>query len=159
MIATEPLLAALGEPGQPEATFAAVAAALRAEIGYGLLTFLKVVGDEVERVWTSHPAEYPVSGRKPMGPTPWGMHVIRDRTPYLGRDRDAIRWAFFDHALIASMGLGCTINVPVVYDGRTVGTINALDAEHRYGERELAVVVSVAPILVAAFLATPSRGA
>ena len=85
---------------------------------------------EVARIYSNRPAEYPVSGRKTMGPTPWGEHVLNGRQPYLGEDKAGIRWAFFDHELIESMGLGSVINVPAIYDGKVVGTINLLAPEH-----------------------------
>jgi hypothetical protein len=87
-----------------------------------------------------------------MGPTPWGEHVLQGRKSYLGRDKAAIRWAFFDHALIESMGLGATINVPVLYDGAAIGTINLLAPEHFYREEHVAPVERLAPLLVPAFL-------
>jgi len=46
-------------------------------VGHELSTLLYVDGAEVARARSSRPAEYPVSGRKPMGPTPWGEHVMK----------------------------------------------------------------------------------
>ncbi|WP_204351177.1 hypothetical protein, partial [Serratia marcescens] len=68
-------------------------------VGHKLFTLLYVDGQDVARVYSSKPAEYPVSGRKTMGETPWGNLVLKGRKPYLGRNREGIRWAFFDHAL------------------------------------------------------------
>jgi len=121
---------------------------------------LVVDGAEVARVYSSRPEEYPVAGRKPMGATEWGDLVLRRRQPFLGRDKEAIRWAFFDHALIEDMGLGACIGVPVVYDGACLGTMNLLDAEHHYREEHVAPLVAIAPVLVPAFLqARASRAA
>src|SRR3954470_6656249 len=120
------ILTALERPGQPDITFEAVDRLANSLVGHQLFTLLAVEGDEVARVYSNRPGEYPVSGRKPMGKTPWGDLVIRQAKSYLGRDREGIRWAFFDHVLIESMGLGSVINLPVVYDGRCLGTINLL---------------------------------
>ena len=142
----------LAELGQPETMFRAFEATAARLVGHELFTLLYVDGEEVARVYSSRPAEYPVSGRKPMGPTPWGDHVLKARKSFLGRDAAAIRWAFFDHALIASMGLGSVINVPALYDGQVIGTINLLAPEHFYRDEHVAPIERLAPLLVPAFL-------
>lgn len=146
------LLATLGLPGQPETAYRALDAATRAVPGHRLFTLLYVDGAEVARVYSSRPAEYPVAGRKAMGPTPWGDLVLRRHQPFLGRDSAAIRWAFPDHALIESMGLGAVINIPVLYDGACIGTMNLLDAEYAYQPEHIAPVAALAALLVPAFL-------
>jgi GAF domain-containing protein len=147
------LAASLAAPGQPQTLFAALERETQALVGHKLFTLLFVDGADVARIYSNRPGEYPVSGRKTMGATPWGKHVLEEQRPYLGRDREAIRWAFFDHELIGSMGLGSVINVPVIYDGTTIGTMNLLDAEHHYRAEHVAPVARLAPLLVPAFLA------
>jgi len=142
----------LAEPGQPQTLFRAFDAVAKRLVGHALFTLLYVDGQEVARIYSNRPTEYPVSGRKPMGPTPWGKHVMQGKQPYLGRDKDAIRWAFFDHELIISMGLGSVINVPVLYDGQVIGTINLLAPEHHYREEHVAPIERIAPVIVPAFL-------
>lgn len=146
------LTARLAAPGQPETLFRAMDEITRDLVGHRLFTLLYVDGQEVARIYSNRPAEYPVSGRKPMGPTPWGAHVLQGRQPYLGRDVAGIRWAFFDAPLIESMGLGSVINIPVLYDGQAIGTMNLLDREHHYREEHVAPLVRLAPALVPAFL-------
>jgi hypothetical protein len=128
---------------------------VRALVGYRLFTLLIVVegGAEVERVYTSDPAHYPLTGRKPMGPTPWGQHVIDGRQPWHGRTMADIRWAFPDHALIESLGCGSCINVPVIVFGRMLGTMNVLDRANAYGDSTVDQLMLFAPLLVAPFSA------
>ena len=142
----------LAEPDQPQALFRAFDAVAKRLVGHELFTLLYVYGQEVARIYSNRPTEYPVSGRKPMGPTPWGKHVMQGKKSYLGRDKDGIRWAFFDHELIISMGLGSAINVPVIYDGQVIGTINLLAPEHHYREEHVAPIERIAPVIVPAFL-------
>jgi GAF domain len=159
---TEPvleILAALEKPGQPGVIFTALDRQTKSLVGHQLFTLLYVDGDEVARVYSNRPAEYAVSGRKPMGKTPWGDLVLKRCKPYLGRDKQGIRWAFFDHALIESMGLGSVINIPVVYDGACLGTMNLLDAEHHYRLEHVALVAALAPLLIPAFLEARRPGA
>lgn len=146
------LLPQLVRTGQPGTAFKAIEDAAQAAPGHQLFTLLYVDGGEVARCYSSRPDENPVGGRKPMQSTPWGEHVLTGQRPFLGRDKAAIRWAFFDHELIESMGLGSAINVPVVYDGITLGTMNLLHREHFYQEAHVAPVVALAPLLIPAFL-------
>lgn len=146
------LATTLAAPGQPLALFGKMEALCKAMVGHELFTLLYRDGAEVARVYSSRPKEYPVSGRKLMGPTPWGDLVLTNRQPFLGRDKDAIRWAFFDHALIIGMGLGSVINIPVLYDGQAIGTLNLLAPEYHYQQEHVAAVAGLAPMLVPAFI-------
>jgi hypothetical protein len=146
------LIGLLAEPGQPNFFYDALDAALARHVGHRLLTLLYTDGDEVARVYSNMPDVYPVFGRKPMGLTPWGDLVLRRQQPFLGRDREAIKWAFFDHELIASIGLNAAINIPVVYDGETIGTINLLHEEFFYEETHVEIARKFAPLLIPAFL-------
>jgi hypothetical protein len=146
------ILSLMEAPGQPLTVFKAVDEASQRLVGHKLFTLLVVDGEEVSRIYSNRPDEYPVSGRKPMGTTPWGELVLKNRKPYLARDKAGIRWAFFDHALIESMGLGSNINIPIVYDGQCIGTINLLDAEFHYDEEHVARIAPLAPLLIPAFL-------
>ena len=144
---------------EPEAMFRAVDSTVKKLTGHKLFTLLFVVpgGKEVERIYSSNPQAYPLTGRKPMNRTPWGDHVIAGRKAWLGRDMDAIRWAFFDHELIASLGCGACVNVPVCALGEVIGTMNVLDAERAYDERHVALMQAVVPVLVAPFLRVMGR--
>lgn len=146
------LLPLLVRAGQPDMLFEAVEKATKDAVGHILFTLLYVDGEDVARVYSNRPEEYPVSGRKPMGSTPWGDLVLKRRRNYLGKDKGDIRWAFFDHALIESMGLGSSINIPVVYNDACIGTMNLLDKEHHYREEHVSLVERFALLLVPAFL-------
>jgi transcriptional regulator with GAF, ATPase, and Fis domain len=142
----------LREPGQPHVTFSTVEREIKELVGFQLFTLLVVDGDEVVRLHTNWPAEQPIGGRKRMGPTPWGDHVLKQGRPFVGPDKVGLRWAFYDSELIESWGLGSVINIPVVYDGATIGTINILDAEHRYREEHVPLLTPFAPLLIPSFL-------
>lgn len=152
-VITETLLPLLAQPGQPEALYRALEEETRRRVGHKLFTLLYADGEEVARVYSNRPEEYPVFGRKHMGPTPWGDLVMKQKKPFVGSDMDGIRWAFFDHELIASMGLGAVINIPIVYGGEIVGTMNMLDAEHSYTQADADKVADLAPLLIPAYLA------
>jgi hypothetical protein len=155
---TDADLAILARPGQPETLYTWLDGEVKSRIGHRLFTLLYVDGNEVARVYSSLPDAYPLKGRKPMGPTPWGAHVIDGQKPWLGHTMADIRWAFPDYALISSLGCGACINVPVVYDGVVIGTMNALDAELSYTEASVTSIAPLANLLVPAFLLARQAG-
>lgn len=149
-------VAAVGTmPGQPAALFGALEAALGAVLGHRLFTLMRYHADsgESERIYTTHPREYPVGGRKALNPTAWTEQVLRRQRPYLGRTAGDVREVFFDHALIASLGCGSVLNLPVVWDGRTLGTINLLHEEGWYAAGDESIGLLFAALAVPAYLA------
>jgi hypothetical protein len=142
-------------PGQPQALFGALDAALGAVLGHRLFTLMRYHAGtgESERMYTNRPTEYPVGGRKALNPTPWSEQVLRRQQPYLGRTAADVRAVFFDHALIESLGCGSVLNLPVVWDGRTLGTINLLHEEGWYDEGDLAPGLLFAALAIPAYLA------
>jgi hypothetical protein len=144
---------ALSKGSGPEALYSAVDASVKALVGHRLFTLLVVVegGQEVERLYTSDPVNYPLTGRKPLGVTPWTDHVIGGLQSWHGRTRADIAWAFFDHELIASLGCGACINVPVIAFGQVIGTMNVLDRENAYSDADVATLELFAPVLALPF--------
>jgi len=142
-------------PGQPGATFSALDAALGAVLGHRLFTLMRYHADsgDSERLYTSHPEAYPVGGRKLLNPTSWTEQVLHRQQPYLGRTTADVRAVFFDHGLIAALGCGSVLNLPVVWDGCTLGTINLLHEESWYAEADQAVGLLFAALAIPAYLA------
>ena len=146
---------AIARDGAPEAAFRAVETAIGGLLGHRLFTILvrREGGEEVERVYSSQPDAYPVQGRKRMGPTPWGALVLDRKQTFLGPDKAAIRWAFPDHALIESLGLGSVINASAQQGGEVLGTLNVLDREGAYPtEEQVDGVRAFTPFLIPALL-------
>ncbi len=136
---TAAILAAHRDADQPGATFRAVDAALAASIGHILFTILIVHHDqrESERFYTNRPREYPVGGRKPITDSAWMQRVVFGGEPYIGRSAADIRDVFYDHELIHSLGCESVLNLPVVWRGRTVATLNLLDRAGHYTEQHI----------------------
>lgn len=149
------VVAALGQGNQPGPAFAALDRATAATLGHRLFTILLYRAEtrESERVYTSHPVAYPVGGRKAVRETPWTARVFGERRPYLGRGPDDIRAAFLDHELIFSLGCQSVLNLPVVFDGRVLGTVNLLHQADWYREGHVALGLCFAALAVPAYLA------
>lgn len=141
-------------PGQPEALYRRSDRIVGETLGHRLFTILAFRPQlgEVERMYSSRVEEYPLLGRKKMGPTPWGEIVLEAGRPWFGASAEDIRWAFPDHELILSLGCETCLNAPVRYDGHVLGVISALDAAGAYDEGDLALLVMLAPYLVPALM-------
>jgi GAF domain-containing protein len=124
-------------------------------VGHKLFTILYTSPDaqQVIRLYSNQPEAYPVSGAKKMGPTPWGDLVIKRGQPYIGNTAQDIQWAFFDHELIKSLGCDSVLNVPVVVEGQTLGTLNLLHKAGWYEDRHVPVATPFAYLLAPLFAA------
>ena len=141
---------ALAQTGQPQVVFEVFERLIQDTIGHRLFTILgwRPESGDVERLHTSRPAEYPLLGRKRMGPTPWGTVVLEGGQAWFGANRDAIRWAFPDSDLILSLGCESCLNAPIRYDGRVLGVISVLDRQERYSEHDLETLVPLSAFLI-----------
>lgn len=133
--------------------------AMRERLGHRLFTLMAIdhARGEAARIYTSHPVEYPVGGRKPLGRmTDWGRIVIEGRQPWIGANSEDIRTAFFDHETIAALGCASCLNMPVIdaaAEGgpRVIGTMNLLDAAGHYRPEHAAAAAPFAALLVQPF--------
>jgi hypothetical protein len=131
--------------------FASVEAAAREQVGVRLFTVL--AWDEetsaLQRVYSSHPVEYPSGGQKVFPrEAPWIRRVVLEQQPYLGPDPEAVAAVFEDHDLIASLGCGAVVNVPVVDNGETLGVLNLLDAQGSYSQASVSAAVPLAQLAI-----------
>lgn len=143
---------ALRAGGDPPPVFAAVEVLARAAIGHRLFTINLFDAErfELARVHTSLPAIYPVGGRKPKARTSWGDHVLVGMQVFLASDAAAVRAAFDDHETLFDLEIGAILNIPVVCNGRCVGTMNLCHAAHWFTPQDAQNAQ-----LIAAFLAAP----
>lgn len=122
--------------------------AMRRDPGVILFTVLQWIPERssLRRLFTSHPADYPVGGEKTVEISPgWLGTVIDEKKPFLAADMKALREVFADSELIQRLGCGAVINVPVLDEGRNVvGVLAMLDAESRYTEQSVETAVDVA---------------
>jgi GAF domain-containing protein len=125
---------ALTARAQPQAAYAAIDALAGHLFGHNLFTVTRSILEtqEVERAYTSNPAAYPIGGRKQKRDTPWGEQVLDRGEILICHDPADIRRVFSDHELILSLGITAMINVPVLFAGRSVATMNMSHARDRF---------------------------
>ncbi len=106
-----------------------------------------------QRVHSSHPKEYPVAGAKPLSVGLWSRTVIEERRTFVANTIEAIAEVFPDYELIRSLGCESVVNLPVVFDGGVIGTVNMLDRPGHYTPERVAKVERLAPFACMALLA------
>ncbi|MGJ7557358.1 GAF domain-containing protein [Variovorax sp. RB3P1] len=146
---------------QPQATFDAINAALAATVGHRLFTVLvhHRAQRESERIYTNMCEAYPVGGRKPVTDSPWMQQVMQRGLPYIGRNADDLREVFYDHALIDSLGCRSVLNIPLRWQGETLGTLNLLHEENWYGTQHIEPARVFAQLAVPAVMALQAKEA
>ena len=149
---------ALADPGQPRAVFTALERVTAEILGHRLFTMMRYHAgpSESERVWSSQPSVYPLGGRKRVVDHSWARQLFREGRPYLSRTPAEIRAVFPDHELIFSLGCGSALNLPVVYAGRVLGTMNLLREEGGYDESHIVLGLICAALAVPTYLVLPT---
>ena len=119
-------------------SWADVHAEIEREVGVILFTVLRFThgGTRMERVYSSHPAEYPVGDTKEVATevSPDWIALSRDAgTPYFGASPDDLERVFTNAGLVRSLGCGSVLNVPLRNPiGAAWGTANLCAAEGTY---------------------------
>jgi len=128
-----------------------------ATIGHRLFTVMRFdpERDEVERVHSSNPAAYPVGGRKRKRDTAWADQVLGSMKVFRATTPQVIQAAFDDHQTIFGLGIGSILNIPVVHDGRCVGTMNLCHDVGWYQPQDERTGRRLAPYLVSALTGEP----
>jgi GAF domain-containing protein len=134
----------------PRAAFAAIDALAQRTIGHRLFTVMRYhrATVEVERLYSSNPVDYPVGGRKAKQGTPWGDHVLDRGEVFIAPDADAVREAFNDHALLARIGIGSIMNIPIRFRGAVLGTMNLSHEAGHFGIGMIEPARTLAGLLV-----------
>jgi GAF domain-containing protein len=140
--------------GAPADLYRAIEAVSGETIGHRLFTIMRHDPEraEVERVHSNMPAVYPVGGRKRKKDTTWSAQVLGTMQVFRANDAAGIRAAFDDHATILQLGLGSVLNIPVVSEGRCVGTMNLLHEPAWYLPQDEATGLRLGHYLIPALL-------
>lgn len=153
--AWDALIAALGEEGQPTATLANVEEIYQREVGAIIFTVMSADFDTgmSRRLYSNHPEEYPTSGYKQSAAGKWNDLVFGEKKPYVANTIEEIATVFHDHELIQSLGCGSCINVPIVFEGNVLGTINILDKTGAYTPDKVERAMALRPFAAIGILA------
>jgi hypothetical protein len=131
------------------ATLEEIHDAVRNQIGVILFTVLAFTdeGRSMHRIYSSHPVEYPVGGKKDVKSevaADWVAVCVDEQVPYFGRTHRDVERIFTDSDLIESLGCGSIINAPIIRDGVTIGALNILEAEGTYTDAQVDTALQIA---------------
>ena len=148
------LAEALRAPQQPHGICRAVEKLAEEVIGHRLFTVMRFdsVRSEVQRIHTNQPQAYPTGGLKRKKATPWADRVLGEMQVFRGTAPADIVTAFDDHETILGLGLGSVLNIPIVFEGRCVGTMNLLHQTGWYRPEDEHVGLTLVPFLIPALL-------
>ena len=141
-------------PQQPTAVLEAAGGAFNEAVGHKLYTVTRMLADgrEVERIHSTNRDVYPVGGRKPVLPNAYTQRVRGEMKPFLAKTPASFAPLFPDHETITGLGLGCVMNLPIIFGGAVLGTVNLLDREGAYEERhvDMAMIIArqILPVLL-----------
>jgi len=127
---------------------------IKRSIGHKLITFT-VIDDKlkyVERIYTNNSRIYPLLGRKKLPKNKWSQQVIKNKKHFLGKNKKDIKKLFFDYQIIFSLGCGSIINFLVKFDNKPIGTINVLDKEFKYNNKDIKKLEEINILLIPFFL-------
>jgi len=147
-----PLFDRLRDAATPQAVMDAVGQATLDMVGRGLLTInaWHAQSAQIERLWSSDPAAYPVGGRKTKGDTAWTRQLLVRGEVFVGEGDEALAAVFDDIAVIRSLGLNGVVNVPLCHRGAVIGTFNYLADVESWWAEEITVLRLLAQLAMPA---------
>jgi GAF domain-containing protein len=128
-----------GAAKSPAALYEAINRIAVRRLGAGLVTSMRLHAAEqqVERLYSSNTAAYPVGGRKTKRDTAWSRKVLAEHQVLLSAGDEQLKVSFDDHATIIGLGLHSCLNVPLVSEGQCVGTLNISRAQAEWSGDEI----------------------
>ncbi|MEP5729906.1 MAG: GAF domain-containing protein [Sulfitobacter sp.] len=156
-----PFVAALAGPNASKAAFKALA-----QLAYDILDLKQFTVMAVDqergvaaRIFSDDPVPYPVGGEKPILDTIWTETVLGRQETYVGNTIEDLAVVFPDWEKIQSLGLESCLNLPIIIDGKVMGTLNCLNvAGHFTPERIKAANQLKLPGAAAFLLAAHASG-
>ena len=101
------------------------------------LTTFDIPNAVAQRVYSNMPIEYPVSGVKPIEKSTWTETVLDNHKSFVANNIDDIAEVFSDFKLIQSLGCESVCNLPIITDGKLLGTVNCLDVKNYFTAKKI----------------------
>lgn len=148
------LAATLRAPLDRAAQWQAIAAGLQRAFGWTVFSINRydAATDETERVYSTEPQTWAVGGRKQRKTSGWSERVIDRGEIHVGSTFADIEAVFSDHAQIAAHGCAAILNIPVRYNGTTLGALNLMHQAHHYDGCDRALALAFAALAAPVFL-------
>ena len=150
----ESALASVLKSGSANAFFNALQVELCKNFNIKLLTFTQIdmAKCQAKRLFSSNDTSYAIGGLKPIEINDWTKQVIKQQQAFIAHKHSDLAKVFFDHVLIAELGLGSVINWPVIIQSEVIGTVNLLAEEGAYLHVDLDNLAKLTPWFSISFL-------
>ena len=107
-------------------------------IGHKLITFT-VIDEKLkfcERVYSNNNKIYPILGQKKCQKISGQLKFLKINNILFVNQNKRLK-IFFDYEIIFSLGCGSIINLLILFQGRPIGTVNILNKENHYSDKDL----------------------
>ena len=127
---------------------------LQKKIGYKLFTLTVMNPNEkfVTRIYSSNNKVYPVGGRKKVPKNYWADLTIMQKKSFIGNNKKQIEKYFSDHRIITNLGCESILNQVVVFNNKTIGTMNLLNIENHFNNKDLKITDFISKFLIPTYL-------
>ena len=132
------LAKAIASTDQPMSTFKALEALVQDTVGVKLFTLMEIdhARGVARRNYSNMPDAYATSGEKPIRDDAWSQQVQGRHETFVANSIEEIEAVFGDYELIQSLGCESCLNLPIIVNGKIIGTLNCLhEAGHFTPER------------------------
>ena len=116
------------------------------------LTTFDIPNAVAQRVYSNMPIEYPVSGVKPIEKSTWTKTVLDNHKSFVANNIDDIAEVFSDFKLIQSLGCESVCNLPIITDGKLLGTVNCLDVKNYFTAKKIKELENIKLPAISCFL-------
>lgn len=125
---------------QPQASFKAMHELANAIVGTKLFTILALdhAGGVMQRLYSDNHELYPVPGADAIGDTVWEQTIIGKREALVLNSAAALAAVLPEYPKLEALGCKSMLNLPIVVDGISIGTLNMLNAEGHFTEGRVA---------------------
>ena len=127
---------------------------LSKEIGFKLftLTVMHPKKKIVTRIYSSNKKIYPVGGEKKIQKNYFTHITIKEKKSFIGNNKKQIEKYFYDHKVITDLGCESILNQVIVFNNKTIGTMNLLNIKGHFNKEHLKKTNYISKFLVPSFL-------
>ena len=149
-----PFVAALAGTNASQAVFRALAQLAYEHLDLKQFTVMTVDQERgvAARIFSDDPEPYPVGGEKPILDTIWTETVLVRQETFVGNTIEELAEVFPDWEKIQSLGLESCLNLPIIVDGKVMGTLNCLNVAGHFTPQRIAAANNLKLPGAAAFL-------
>ena len=127
---------------------------LQKEIGFILLTLTVKHPQKklVQRIYSSNNKVYPVGGTKKIPRNYFYEVTFKKQKSFIGNNIKEIRKYHYDHKIITDLGAEAILNQVVIFDNKTIGTINLLNIANHFNNKHLSITNLISKFLAPTYL-------